>query len=118
MESVHDDHFTQVFLTKNGRAVRIDFRLLESQPPDATGIVPGHRAWAQEIPGTPFERVLDESIIEIVIEREREGAGTRVTIAQRQKLRGYSRTGGFLLQRATRRKLTQALDGIERALVG
>jgi carbon monoxide dehydrogenase subunit G len=114
MESVQTDHFTQVFMTKKGRAVRLDFQLLESQPPDATGDVPGHRAWTQEIAGTPFERVLEESVIEVVLERD--GAGTRVTIAQRQKLKGYSRTGGFLLRRATREKLTEALDGIERAL--
>ena len=37
-----------------------------------------------------------------------------MTIAQQQKLRGYSRTGGFLLRRATRSKLDEALDGLER----
>ena len=40
--------------------------------------------------------------------------GTQVTIAQRQKLRGYSRTGGFMLRRATRSKLEEALEGLER----
>ncbi len=53
-------------------------------------------------------------MIEVVLEPE--GTGTRVTIAQRQKLRGYSRTGGLLLRRATGGKLDEALDGIERAL--
>ncbi len=116
MEGVHEDRFTQVFVTKKGRPVRVDFHLLGSQPPDAAGLLPGHRSWEQDIPGTPFERVLEESVIEIVLEPD--GVGTRVTIAQRQRLKGYSRTGGLLLRRATAAKLTQALEGLERALVG
>jgi hypothetical protein len=106
MEGVEDDRFTQVFMTKKGRPVRVDFRLLCSEPPR-------RRSWEQEIEGTPFERVLNESVVEV--ELEPEGSGTRVTIAQRQRLRGYSRTGGLLLRRATGGKLQEALDGIVRA---
>ena len=43
----------------------------------------------------PFERVLGESLTEIALKPE--GESTEVTIAWRQKMRGYSRTGGFLL---------------------
>jgi uncharacterized protein YndB with AHSA1/START domain len=114
MEDVRDDRFTQVFHTKKGRAIRVDFHVVASQPPDANASVPGRRCWEQEIPGTPFARVLEESVVEVVLEPE--GGGTQVTIAQRQRLRGYSRTGGFLLRRATRGKLTEALDGIEERL--
>jgi uncharacterized protein YndB with AHSA1/START domain len=106
MEGVEDDRWTQVHLTKKGRPVRIDFSLLESDPPY-------RRLWEQEIEGTPFERVLGEAVTEIVLEPHDDG--TRVTIEQRQKLRGYSRTGGFLLRRATGGKLDEALDGIARA---
>jgi hypothetical protein len=105
MEGVEEDRFTQVFTTKKGRPVRLDFRLLESE-------APVRRAWTQELSGTPFERVLAESVTEVVLEPEHEV--TRVTIAQRQKLRGYSRTGGFLLRRATNSRLDEALDGLER----
>jgi uncharacterized protein YndB with AHSA1/START domain len=105
MEGVEEDRWTQVFKTKKGRAVRMDFRLLASEPP-------WHRAWEQEIAGSPFERVLAESITEIVLEPE--GSGTKVTIVQRQRLRGYSRTGGFMLRRATSKTLGQALEGLER----
>jgi uncharacterized protein YndB with AHSA1/START domain len=105
MESVEDDRFTQVFKTKKGRPVRIDFRVLESDPPL-------RRSWEQEIAGTPFERVLNESVIEV--ELNPVGDGTEVTITHRQKLRGYSRTGSFMLRRATRSKLDEALDGLER----
>src|SRR5207248_2256295 len=85
---------------KKGRPVRLDFQLLASE-------APWRRSWQQEIEGTPFERVLNEAITEIVLEPE--AAGTRVTIAQRQKLRGYSRTGGFLLRRATASRLDEVV---------
>ena len=105
MEGVEADRWTQVFKTKRGRALRMDFRLLASEPPY-------QRAWQQEVAGSPFERVLIESITEVALEEE--GTATRVTIAQRQRLKGYSRTGGFMLRRATSKKLDEALDGLER----
>ena len=104
MEGVQDDRWTAVHATKRGRPVRVDFRLRHSE-------APWLRSWEQEIPGTPFERVLNESIIEVQLEAVE--SGTRITIAQRQKLRGYSRTGGYLLRRATTAKLAQALEGLE-----
>lgn len=105
MEGVDSDRFTQVFKTKRGRPVRADFRVLRSEPPTT-------RSWAQEVAGTPFERVLSASVIEVRLEPA--PAGTEVTISQQQKLRGYSRTGGFLLRRATRSRLDEALDGLAR----
>ncbi len=105
MEAVEPDRWTQVFTTKRGKPVRLDFHLLASEPP-------WRRMWEQEIPGTPFERVLDESVTEILLEPH-EG-GTMITIEQRQKLRGYSRTGGFMMRRATAAKLDEALEGLAR----
>ena len=105
MEGVEADRFTQVFVTKRGRPVRMDFHVLASDPP-------WRRCFAQELLGTPFERVLGESITEIVLEPV--DGGTQVSIALQQKLRGYSKTGGFLLRRATRRRLDEALDGLQR----
>src|SRR5947209_20368759 len=106
IEGVEDDRFTEVFMTKRGKPVRADFRVIASEPP-------WRRAWEQELAGTPFERVLNELVTEILLEAVPEG--TRVTIAQNQKLRGYSRTGGFLMRRATTEKLKEALDGLQRA---
>jgi uncharacterized protein YndB with AHSA1/START domain len=108
MESVEGNRFTQVYATKKGRAVRMDFELVDSEPPR-------RRAWSQEIVGTPFERVLNESVIEILLEPA--GNATKVTLVHRQKLRGYSRTGGFLLRRATRARLNEALEGLDRVCV-
>lgn len=113
MEGITEDRFTQVFTTKKGRMVRVDQHLLEAEPPGAEGA--GRLRWMQEIEGTPFERVLEEAVTEVLVEAA--GEGTQVTISQSQKLRGYSRTGGFLLRRATRRKLDQALDALEEVAV-
>jgi uncharacterized protein YndB with AHSA1/START domain len=104
MEGVQADRFTQVFATKRGRPVRVDFRVVQSTAPLV-------RAWEQELVGTPFARVLSESVVEVRLATV--SAGTEITIAQRQKLRGYSRTGGFMLRRATAAKLDEALSGLE-----
>lgn len=105
MEGVEPDRFTQVFKTQRGRPVRADFRVLESRPPTT-------RSWQQEVAGTPFERVLSSSVIEVSLAPAADG--TEVTISHQQKLRGYSRTGGFLLRRATASRLDEALDGLAR----
>src|SRR5262249_46738937 len=64
----------------------------------------------QELVGSPLERVLAESITEIDLEPA--AGGTRVTIAQRQKLRGYSRTGGVLWGRAAGARLAPGPRGL------
>jgi uncharacterized protein YndB with AHSA1/START domain len=113
IEAVEPDRFTQVLQTNRRRTVRMDFRVLVSEPPGSSGEPSGHRAWEQEVQGTPFERVLDQAITEVVLEPAH-GGTTQVTIAQLQKLRGYSRTGTFMLRRATDKRLDDALDGLER----
>ncbi len=113
MEGIEDDVFTQVFMTKKGRRVRADHYLVELEPPGPAG-QPGKVAWAQSIEGTPFERVLSEAVTEVEVSPAQEGS--EVTISQTQTLRGANRTGGFLLRRATRHKLDEALDGLERVL--
>jgi hypothetical protein len=116
MEGVGPDGWTEVHLTKKGRAVRVDFRLLESEDPGTRAGGGALRAWEQEIEGTPFERVLDESITEITLEPS--GAGTAVTLERRQRLRGASRVGGgMMLKRATAKRLDEALDGLARICV-
>ncbi len=113
MEGVEDDRFTQVFKTRRRRTVRADFRVLASEPPEGE-YTSGHRTWSQEVAGTPFEPVLHESITEIAVEPA--DGGTKVTIAQRQRLRGYSKTGALAMRSATAKRLAAALDGLERIL--
>jgi uncharacterized protein YndB with AHSA1/START domain len=112
MEGVEEGRFTQVFKSRRRRTVRADFRVLASEPPGGQD-TRGHRTWAQEVVGTPFERVLAESITEIAVEPNPAG-GTRVALAQRQKLRGYSKTGAWAMRSATAKRLDQALDGLAR----
>jgi carbon monoxide dehydrogenase subunit G len=111
MEGVDDEQFTQVLRTQKGRLVRADFRVLVSEPPGPEGRTVGRRVWEQETAGTPFERVLAEAQTEVVLEPT--PGATRVTIELSQQLRGYSRTGGFLLRRKTAAKLSEALDALE-----
>jgi carbon monoxide dehydrogenase subunit G len=114
VEEVHEDRFTQVYTTKKGRAVRMDFRLTAREPPEDGE--PGRVSFEQDVRGTPFERVLNASVTEVALEPAERG--TRVTIEQQQRLRGYSRTGGLMLRRATGTRLQEALDGLERATAG
>lgn len=111
VEGVHDDRFTEVHTTKKGRAMRMDFRLLFSEPPQDGG---GAKfTYEQDLPGSPWERFLTESSTEISLEPHERG--TQITIAQHQRLRGYSRAGGALFfRRAMARRLDEALEGLER----
>jgi uncharacterized protein YndB with AHSA1/START domain len=105
VEGVEDDHFTHVLKTKRGRPVRADFVIVENNAPWVS-------AWRQELAGTPFARVLSESVIQLNLEPH--GEATTVTIVHQQKMRGYSRTGGLMVRRATDDRLDKALEGLAR----
>jgi uncharacterized protein YndB with AHSA1/START domain len=110
VEGVRDERFTQVMISARGRAVRADFRIVEREPPRRL-------RWIQELPGTPFERLLAEAETTLVVAPG--GAGeTQVQAELRQRLRGWSRFVPFLFSRAGARQLTEALEGLERAVVG
>lgn len=104
VEDVTEEHWTHVLRTRKGKPVRADFRLVSSDPPR-------ERTWEQEVAGTPFERFLAQSVTTMRLDAD--GSGTRVTIEQEVRLRGYSRTGGWQLRRATRRILNGVLDGLQ-----
>lgn len=108
VEAVAGGRFTQVLGgTKSGRNVRADYRIEEKRKGQLL-------RYSQELVGSPFERVLRES--ETLIAIEPSGAGTRVVITLRQKLRGLSRLGGFLVKRGTRKLVDEALNGLEAAV--
>ena len=113
IEGVEADRFTQVFKTRRRRTVRADFVVLASEPPGEE-FATGHRTWRQEVAGTPFEPVLHESITEILVEPA--DGGTKVTLGQRQRLRGYSKTGALAMRSATAKRLDEALRGLARIL--
>jgi uncharacterized protein YndB with AHSA1/START domain len=112
VESVEGDggrrtRWTKVLETTEGRGVRADYRCISSAE--------GERyVWEQELEGTPFERHLNSSRVEIGL-REK-GGGTEVKLATVQTLKGMSRLGSPLMRRGQAKLLDEALDGIERAL--
>jgi uncharacterized protein YndB with AHSA1/START domain len=103
VEGVEPDRFTQVLRTRRGRPVRVDYAVVAAQPPALL-------VWRQELEGSPFARVLSASEIRIALAAEQDA--TRVTITHVQHLRGSNRTGGWMLARATRRRLDEALAGL------
>jgi uncharacterized protein YndB with AHSA1/START domain len=106
VEAVDAEHFTQVLSTDKGRSVRADFRVLESRAPEM-------RSWAQEVEGSPFERLLRSAETEVRLAPDGDG-GTRVTLTLRQRLRGVGALGGFMVRRATNRVADEALAGLAR----
>lgn len=99
--------WTKVLGTAEGRGVRADFRCASSAEGECY-------AWEQELGGTPFERHLRASRVEVGL-RERDG-GTEVSLTEEQSLKGMSKLGSPLMRRARGDVLDEALDGIERAL--
>jgi uncharacterized protein YndB with AHSA1/START domain len=101
--------WTKVLETAEGRGVRADYRCLSSAERE-------RYAWEQQIPGTPFERHLRDSRVEI--EMRGDGDATDVSLTAQQTLRGMSRLGSPMMRRGQGAILEEALDGIERALTG
>lgn len=99
--------WTKVLETAEGRGVRADYRCLSSAE--------GERyVWEQQLAGSPFERHLRSSTVEIGLRAE--GGGTAVSLISEQKLRGMSRLGSPMMRGGQGRILDEALDGIEAAL--
>jgi uncharacterized protein YndB with AHSA1/START domain len=99
--------WTMVLETAEGRGVRADYRCLSSAE--------GERyVWEQQLDGTPFERHLRSSKVEIALRPEGERTGVSLTSAQ--TLRGLSRLGSTMMRGGQGKILDEALDGIEAAL--
>ena len=101
--------WTKVLETNEGRGVRADFRCLSSAEPE-------RYIWEQQLEGTPFERHLRSSGVEIDLRPA--GTATTVSLTSKQVLRGLSRLGSPLMRRGQGAILDEALNGIERALTG
>jgi len=101
--------WTKVLSTAEGRGVRADYRCVSAAEPE-------RYVWEQQLEGTPFERHLAESRLEIALRAD--GAGTAVSLTSAQKLRGLSRLGSPMMRGAQGKILDEALDGIEAALGG
>jgi uncharacterized protein YndB with AHSA1/START domain len=107
VEGVGDAGWTTLLGKPGGRGVRADQRLEASEPERL-------RRWSLIVPGSPFERVLTASVVEARLEPAAEGGELRLEL--RQSPRGWARFGGFMLRRAARRQLDEALAGMARAV--
>lgn len=105
VEDATRDAWTAVLTSKKGRSLRADYTLLESDHPR-------RRSWRHEVAESPFERILSDSVTEMALEPEAQGA-TLVTLTARLSPRGFSRLGGLQIRLATRRRLDGALHGLE-----
>ena len=100
--------WTVVLQTAKGASVRADYRCVSAAE--------GERyVWEQELAGTPFARIVRSS--ESGVHLRTKNGDTAVTVYTREKLRGMSRLGSPMMRGAVRKRLDDALDGIERALV-
>jgi carbon monoxide dehydrogenase subunit G len=108
VEDVEQDAFTEVLKTAKGKVVRADFELVETDE-HARRVT-----WAQRVEGTPFGRLLQAAETEVRLEPDTPQR-TKVTIELRQLLNGvFPRFGGYMVSRAARATLEEALDGLER----
>jgi uncharacterized protein YndB with AHSA1/START domain len=99
--------WTSVLKTPRGATVRADYTRTEYDPPQRI-------AWQQELEESPFERVFSSASTWVRLEPEGDEA-TRVELRAEERLRGRYRLGGWLVRRAARRRLDQALTGIAEA---
>jgi uncharacterized protein YndB with AHSA1/START domain len=102
-------HWTMVLQTERGSGVRADYRCTAAKDRE-------RYAWEQQLAGTPFDRILRASRLEIGLTEA--AGGTDVTLVGEETLRGLSRLGAAMMRGASKRRLDEALDGIERAVVG
>ena len=105
VEAATEETWTVAFRTQKGKTIRVDFELLDSQEPN-------RRSWYQRLENSPFEKLLSESVTEVIVEND--GDGSTVTLIARQKMRGLSKLGGPVVRKASRKLLGEALDGLER----
>jgi uncharacterized protein YndB with AHSA1/START domain len=107
VELVTKRGWTSVLRSKRDRLVRVDWTVEVDRRPD-------QRRWAQELVGTPFERLFTRNAVEVRLEPA-EG-GTLVALELDQQLRGSGRWAPWLFRRGHKRQLEAALDGLEAAV--
>lgn len=106
VEEVSDAGWTMVLLSDRGKPIRADYTLAETRPQERL-------EWHQELEETPFERMLSVSRLVIELARDEEAGTTAVALRSTERLRGLSRLGSPMVRRATRKRLTQALERLE-----
>jgi uncharacterized protein YndB with AHSA1/START domain len=103
VEEVSDQGWTMVLVSDRGKPIRADYTLQEARPMELL-------EWRQELVETPFERMLSASRIVIELERDDDAGATAVVLRSTERLRGLARLGSPMVRRATRKRLSQALE--------
>ena len=104
VEGVTSRGWTNVSVSARGNTVRTDWAV-------EANLQPTERRWAQEIEGTPFERLFKRNVVVATLEHA-DGGSTRVTLAYEQKPRGAARVMPFLLKRPMGKQLDEALENL------
>jgi uncharacterized protein YndB with AHSA1/START domain len=107
VEEASPTAWTEVLRSPKGKAIRADYTRVEARPPSRL-------VWRHEVAGSPFERILSDSLVELDLAPD--GDGTHVSITLRHRTRGFARFGFFQVRLAALRQLHDALDGLERLL--
>jgi uncharacterized protein YndB with AHSA1/START domain len=116
VEDVRDDdgelRWTLALRSDRGTQVRADY---------SGGVEDEGRrfAWTQQLAGTPFERILRSARVEIAVgAAEGSDEASVVMLRSDERLRGLSRLGAPMMRAAAGRRLDEALENLDRALVG
>jgi uncharacterized protein YndB with AHSA1/START domain len=99
--------WTKVLTSDRGKPVRADYTRTAADPPERL-------EWRQELAETPFERMLSESKLTIVL-HDADGA-TEVALTSRERLRGLARLGSLMVRRASAKRLDEALERLALAV--
>jgi predicted dithiol-disulfide oxidoreductase (DUF899 family) len=108
VEGVTARGWTYALVSSRGNTVRTDWVVEVNEQPT-------RRRWAQEIEGTPFERLFKRNAVEAQLDHA-EAAGTRVTLSFDQQPRGLARMLPFIVKRPMGRQLDEALDNLAAAV--
>ena len=103
VEEVSDSGWTMVLMSDRGKPIRADYTLAASSPMEML-------EWRQELAETPFERMLSQSRIVIELAEDEDASKTAVVMRSTERLRGLARLGSPMVRRATRKRLSQALE--------
>ena len=105
VEEASREAWTTVLVSPKGKQVRADYSLDEADEPERI-------RWRHEVDASPFERLLAESTVELALQPEPGGDGTRVELTLAQRPRGWARFSPFQLRAAAARQAELALEGL------
>jgi len=110
VEEAAPDAWTAVLTSANGRTMRADYSLEESEQPMLL-------RWRHEVEESPFERIMASSVTALEMEPAGEDSAL-VRLTARIQLRGFSRLGGVQVSRATKKQFDGALGRLQEPAEG